>query len=102
MMVPPRTEPANSKGSPNTVIRATEFMLRWKTWAIENVLRGGPGGPGSRGRNGRAGLHELHKDPVRQLGGQKRRGGRGPGDQDAAQGVVQAAGRRPHAQQDAD
>ena len=48
MMVPPRTEPANKSGNPNTTMRATEFMLRWKTWAIGGVLRSERGGGPAR------------------------------------------------------
>src|SRR3954464_9298519 len=92
MMVPPRTEPANNNGSPNTVIRATEFMLRWKTWAMD------------RGPSGRAGRADskFHEQPVRQLRFQK---GGGRGDRrhgHAAEGVVQPAGPRPDAEEDAE
>src|SRR6478609_11309348 len=105
MMVPPRTEPANKSGIPNTKIRATEFMLRWKTWAIANVLRvlrAGPGGPRGPGLGPRVGSMELHEQPVRQRGGQK--GGRG-GDarhHDAAEGVIQAPRDGADAQEDAE
>src|SRR5262245_40576122 len=88
-MVPPRTEPAKSRGSPNTVIRATEFMLRWKTWAIGTSFHSGRSARGAS-LGVRAGLMELHEQPVRQLGGQKG-GHRGrPGHEDAAERVIQA------------
>src|SRR5215217_6628569 len=92
MMVPPRTEPANNNGSPNTVIRATEFMLRWKTWAMD------------RGPSGRAGRADskFHEQPVRQLGGQQGRGGGDPGQGDPAEGVGEPAGPRPDAEDDAE
>ena len=40
MIVPPRIEPTNSNGRPNTEIRATEFMLLWNIWAIRTILHG--------------------------------------------------------------
>src|SRR6185503_1314245 len=90
-MVPPRTEPANRSGSPNTTTRATEFMLRWKTWAIGGSLRSERGDGPAGGRRNPGADSEFHEDQFGQLGAQERGRGRDTGNGDPAEGVIEPA-----------